>query len=88
MDSIVYDMASQSESEPNIFVKKNWISILDNNNGNYSSSNLVIDTSQISNSSSWASYREAYISMPLTLCLATNTASNSSSEIILSLPVS
>ena len=77
MDSIVYDMASQSESEPNIFVKKNWISILDNNNGNYSSSNLVIDTSQISNSSSWASYREAYISMPLTLCLATNTASNS-----------
>jgi hypothetical protein len=76
MDSIVYDMASQSESEPNIFVKKNWISILDNNNGNYSSSNLVIDTSQISNSSSWASYREAYISMPLTLCLATNTASN------------
>jgi len=76
MDNIVYDMASQSEREPNIFVKKNWVSVLDNNAGNYSSANLVIDTSQISNSSSWASYREGYITMPLTLCLATSTASN------------
>jgi hypothetical protein len=72
MDSIVYDMASSSEREPNIFVKKNWVSVLDNNAGNYSSANLSIDTSQICNSSAWASYREAYITMPLTLCLASS----------------
>jgi hypothetical protein len=43
MDSIVYDMASQTEQEPNIFVKKDWISILDNQNGNYASNQAVID---------------------------------------------
>lgn len=75
-DQVVYDMASQSESEPNIFVKKDWISILDNQNGNYSSNQAVIDTSQLSNSNKWINYREAYLVMPLTLCLATTTASN------------
>ena len=68
MDQIVYDMASQSESEPNIFVKKDWISILDNMNGNYASNQSVIDTSQLSNSNKWINYREAYLTMPLTLC--------------------
>lgn len=75
-DQIVYDMASQSESEPSIFVKKDWISILDNMNGNYSSNQSVIDTSQLSNSNKWVNYREAYLVMPLTLCLSTLTASN------------
>jgi hypothetical protein len=75
-DQVVYDMASQSEQEPNIFVKKDWISILDNMNGNYSSNQSVIDTSQLSNSNKWINYREAYLVMPLTLCLATTTASN------------
>ena len=36
MDESVYDMSLQSESNPNIFIKKDWISILDNQNGNYS----------------------------------------------------
>ena len=75
-DQVVYDMASQSESEPNIFVKKDWISILDNQNGSYSSNQAVIDTSQLSNSNKYINYREAYLNMPLTLCLATTTASN------------
>ena len=71
MDQIVFDMASQSESEPNIFVKKDWVSILDNQNGNYASNQAVIDTSQLSNSNKWINYREAYLTMPLTPCLAT-----------------
>ena len=33
MDSIVYDMSSQSETDPNIFIKKDWVTILDNQNG-------------------------------------------------------
>ena len=69
-------MASQSKSEPNIFVKKDLISILDNMNGQYSSNQSVIDTSQLSNSNKYINYREAYLNMPLTLCLATTTASN------------
>ena len=76
MDQIVYDMASQSESEPNIFLKKDYIQVLDNMNSQYSSNQLVFDTSQISNSNKYCNYREAYINLPLTLCLATTTVSN------------
>lgn len=75
-DQVVYDMASQSESEPNIFVKKDWVQILDNQSGNYSSNQAVIDTSQLSNSNKYINYREAYLNMPVTLCLATTTGSN------------
>ena len=45
MDESVIDMSLQSESNPNIFIKKDWISILDNQNGNYSGNQCVIDTS-------------------------------------------
>ena len=67
MDQIVYDMSAQSETEPNIFVKKDWISILDNQNGVYSSNQAVIDTSQLSNSNKWISYRESYLTIPMQL---------------------
>lgn len=43
MDNIVYDMTSQSEAEPNIFIKKDWVTILDNQNSIYSSNQSVID---------------------------------------------
>jgi hypothetical protein len=75
MDQIVYDMSSQSEAEPNIFIKKDWISILDNQNGIYSSNQCVVDTSQLSNSNKYMNYREGYFSIPmlLTLTQSTNT---------------
>jgi len=69
MDQIVYDMSSQSEAEPNIFIKKDWVSILDNQNGVYSSNQCVIDTSQLSNSNKWINYREAYLTIPFQLTL-------------------
>ena len=73
MDQIVYDLSSQSEAEPNIFIKKDWVSILDNQNGIYSSNQAVIDTSQFSNSNKWISYREAYFTVPMLMTL-TQTA--------------
>lgn len=69
MDNVVYDMASQSEVPPSFFVKKDYLSILDNSNGNYSSNQLVIDTSQLSNSNKWISYREGFLLMPLLLSM-------------------
>ena len=42
-DTLVYDMASMSEGSPNIFVKKDWLNILDNQNGNYQGNQCVID---------------------------------------------
>ena len=69
MDNVVFDMASVSEVPPSFFVKKDYLSILDNSNGNYSSNQLVIDTSQLSNSNKWISYREGYLLMPLLLSM-------------------
>jgi len=69
MDAIVYDLSSQSEAEPNIFIKKDWVSILDNQNGVYSANQSVIDTSQFSNSNKYINYREAYFTIPMLLAL-------------------
>lgn len=78
MDQIVYDMSSQSETDPNIFIKKDWVTILDNQNSIYSSNQSVIDTSQFSNSNKWINYRESYYTVPmlLTLCPTTAVAGN------------
>ena len=76
MDAIVYELSSMSESDPNIFIKKDWVSILDNQNANYAGNQAVIDTSQLSNSNKWINYREGYLTIPLQLCMSTVTASN------------
>lgn len=68
-DSVVFDMASMSEGTPQIFVKKDWLSILDNQNGSYVGNQCVIDTSQLANSNKYMNYREAYLTVPLLLTL-------------------
>ena len=66
MDSVVYDM-SKGKPDPQIFIKKDWVNILDNQNGAYNGNQSVIDTSQLSNSSKYMNYREAYLNVPLVL---------------------
>lgn len=70
-DKLVYDLASETEGSPAVFVRKDWLNILDNQNQNYSNNQSILDTSQLSNSNKWMSYREAYLLMPLTLTLYT-----------------
>ena len=43
-DQLVYDLASQTEGQPTVFIKRDWLSILDNQNGQYSGNQAVIDT--------------------------------------------
>lgn len=64
-DEIVFDMSSQSEGTPSVFTKKDWVSILDNQNQNYQGNQSVIDTSQLANSNKFLNYREAYLTVPL-----------------------
>jgi hypothetical protein len=66
-DTLVYDLASMTEGSPSVFVKKDWLSILDNQNGNYRGNQSVIDTSQLSNSNKYMNYREAYLAVPMVL---------------------
>jgi hypothetical protein len=68
-DTLVFDMSSQSEGSPQVFVKKDWLSILDNQNQSYVGNQSVIDTSQLANSNKYMNYREAYLALPLLLTL-------------------
>jgi hypothetical protein len=43
-DQLVYDLSSQTEGSPTVFIKRDWLSILDNQNGQYSGNQCVIDT--------------------------------------------
>jgi len=77
-DSLVFDMAQVSDASPSVFVRKDWLNILDNQSQNYSGNQCVIDTSQLANSNKYMNYREAYLSIPilLTLNATTNTTNN------------
>ena len=74
-DKLVFDLSSEIEGSTNVFIKKDWVNILDNMNQNYSSNQSVIDTSQLSNSNKYMSYREAYLLVPMLLTVS-NTAVN------------
>jgi hypothetical protein len=72
-DEFVFDMASVSEGSPNVFVKKDWLSILDNQNQSYGGNQCVIDTSQLANSNKYMNYREGYLVVPMMLTMTTTT---------------
>jgi len=72
-DKLVFDLSQEVEGSPTVFIKKDFLNILDNQNGQYSSNQSVIDTSQLTNSNKYMSYREAYLAMPMLLSLGTTT---------------
>lgn len=66
-DTLVYDLSSMTEGTPQVFVKKDWLNILDNQSGNYQGNQSVVDTSQLANSNKYMNYREAYLAVPMVL---------------------
>ena len=68
-DKLVFDLAQEIEGSPSVFVRKDWLNILDNQNQNYNNNQSVIDTSQLSNSNKWLNYREAYLSIPMLMSI-------------------
>jgi hypothetical protein len=68
-DKLVFDLAQEVEGSPNIFVRKDWVNILDNQNQNYNNNQSILDTSQLSNSNKYMSYREAYFLIPMLITL-------------------
>ena len=73
-DSIIFDMAEQTQGAPNIFLRKDWLSILDNQNNSYAGNQCIIETSALANNNKYLNYREAYLSVPLLLSLTAPTA--------------
>jgi len=68
-DKLVFDLSQEIEGSPNVFIRKDWLNILDNQNQNYNNNQSVVDTSQLSNSNKWMNYREAYFSIPMLLTI-------------------
>jgi hypothetical protein len=78
-DTLVLDMSTQSEGAAAVFTKRDWISILDNQNQNYQGNQCVIDTSQLANSNKYMNYREAYLTIPLVLTLTQSSTPTAAS---------
>ena len=75
-DKLVFDLSQEIEGSPNVFIRKDWINILDNQNQNYNNNQSVVDTSQLSNSNKYMSYRESYFSVPLLATLTQTSLSD------------
>ena len=67
-DSIVFEESIASEVSVSEFVDKQFLYVNDNNNGSYSSQ-VVLDTTPLSNSGSYLNWSEAFILIPLQLQL-------------------
>lgn len=72
-DTLIYDQSTSMDVPPTIFVKKEFISVLDNQNGNYQQNQSVVDTSQLSNSNKFLSLSEAYLAVPMVLTMTSPT---------------
>jgi hypothetical protein len=68
-DVFVLDMASQNTEQSQVFVRRDSLAILDNQNQNYNSNQSIIDTSQLANSNKYMNYREAYLTIPMLLTM-------------------
>ena len=73
-DELVFSMSSESQGSPMIFIKKDYLSILDNNNSQYQSNQSVIDSSQLSNSNKYMDYQNGNLIVPLLITLTQNAA--------------
>jgi len=67
-DSIVFEESIASEVSVSEFVDKQFLYVNDNNNGSYSSQ-VVLDTTPLSNSGSYLNWSESFILLPLQLQL-------------------
>lgn len=69
-DKLVFDLSQEVEGSPNVFIRKDWINILDNQNQNYQNNQSIIDTSQLANSNKYMGYREAYLAVPMLMSVS------------------
>lgn len=68
MDNLVYEESINTEIDQSEFISKKWIYVNDNNSQNYTSQ-VVIDTTPLSNSGGYVNWQEAFIVMPLVVQL-------------------
>ena len=77
IDALVYNMASRDNEQSTIFVRKDWLQIMDNQSGLYNSNQCIIDTSSLSNSNKYTGYKEAYLNIPILITATLPSATGS-----------
>ncbi len=65
-DEVVLEQALEDEVSSSKFVEKQYLYVNDTNNGNYSSQ-IVVDTTSLSNSGSYLGWCESFLAIPLVL---------------------
>ena len=73
-DTYVYDLSSMPESNSNIMIRKDWLSLQDLNATNYNSNVSTIATDSIANSSKFCNFYESVLLVPVTVTLTPSTA--------------
>jgi len=85
-DPLVFDMSQMSEATPSVFTKRDMLALQDQQNGNYASNQIVIDTSQLANSNKYMAYRDAYLTVPMILAATSVPTSATASHCALPAP--
>ena len=75
-DLVTYSKSVEEKSSESVFLNQSWLSVLDSNNGSYSSSQATLETTSLASSDRFMDYREAYLSIPLLLTLGNATNAN------------
>jgi hypothetical protein len=71
-DNLVFEESLNTEIDTSEFISKKWIYVNDNNNQNYTSQ-VVIDSTPLSNAGGWINWSEGFIVMPLLVELTSTT---------------
>lgn len=75
-DLVVYNQSVEEMPSSSVMLDKKWLSVLDQNNGSYSSGQSTLETTALSTSDRMMNYREAYLAIPLIMTAGNNTSSN------------
>ena len=75
MDNLVYEESITSEINSSEFIDKQFLFVNDNNNSSYSSQ-IVLDTTPLSNAGGYINWSEAFFAVPLVIQLETITVAN------------
>lgn len=65
-DQVLYEVSNSVEKSETPFIKRSTISVIDQNNGSYTSQ-IQFDLGQIANNSGYCAWSESYITVPIVL---------------------
>jgi hypothetical protein len=74
-DNLVFEESLNTEIDQSEFIQKRWIYVNDNNSQNYTSQ-IVIDSTPLSNAGGWINWSEGFIVMPLVVQLTVDEVAN------------